>query len=420
MITNYKARETVFLFYDSELQFLKKTFEKLHIRFCVINRNSDSDLWEEMGLVHLAEADSRFVPSLSEQFASAQNNIIYKATDPFSAGLIFLLLPEASANLILVVGPYLSKQYTRQSLLEQAEKLNMPPSLLSQAEEYYGNLPLVTETSSIFAILDTFAEFIWKGDGNFSVSDITQESFVSPLKMKDESSAESPETAMRIMEERYNYENKLISAVSKGLTHKADLLFSGLSLNSFERRLSDPLRNIKNYGIIMNTLCRKAAESGGVHPVYLDSISSDFARKIEQLPEPSHMYQLMPEMFRSYCRLVRKHSMKNYSPPVQKAIVCIDSDLSSDLSLKKLAQMQNLSPSYLSTLFSRETGQTITEHVNQKRIALARHLLSTTSLQVQTIAQHCGFPDVQYFSKIYKKLTGETPKHSRKNHSANF
>jgi YesN/AraC family two-component response regulator len=186
-----------------------------------------------------------------------------------------------------------------------------------------------------------------------------------------------------------------------------------MSAASFEQRLSDSVRNMKNYCIIMNTLLRKAAENGGVHPVYLDSVSSGFAKKIESINAVSEMPTLMNEMIRSYCRLVSKHSIRKYSLPVQKAITYIDSDLTMDLSLSSLAAMQNVSAGYLSALFKQETGQTITEHVNQKRIKYAMRLLKTTKLQVQTIAQHCGIVDVHYFSKLFKKYVGKTPKEYR-------
>ena len=163
----------------------------------------------------------------------------------------------------------------------------------------------------------------------------------------------------------------------------------------------------------MNTLLRKAAEQGGVHPVYLDRISSDFAQKIEQTTNIDEGSTLMVDMFRAYCRLVRKHSMKSYSPLVQKTILIIDSDLSADLTLSSLAEAQGVSAGYLATVFKKETAKTVSEYVRERRIKQASHLLRTTNLQIQTVALHCGILDVQYFSKLFKRECDMTPKEYR-------
>lgn len=77
--------------------------------------------------------------------------------------------------------------------------------------------------------------------------------------------------------------------------------------------------------------------------------------------------------------------------------------------------MQGISKSYLSSLFKKETDMTITDYVNHKRIQYASVLLSTTHLQIQTVAQHCGMMDVQYFSRLFKKIKGESPVEYRQN-----
>jgi YesN/AraC family two-component response regulator len=117
----------------------------------------------------------------------------------------------------------------------------------------------------------------------------------------------------------------------------------------------------------------------------------------------------MLDMFRSYCKLVRKHSTKSYSPVVQKTVLIIDSDLSANISLGSLAKKQNISSGYLSTVFKKETGKTVSEYVRIKRMKHAMHLLATTNIQVQMVASYCGIMDVQYFSKLFKRHTGKTP-----------
>ena len=219
--------------------------------------------------------------------------------------------------------------------------------------------------------------------------------------------------SMKTMETRYNFENELIEAVTLGQIHKESMLQAAMTDAMFEKRVQDPLRNAKNYCIIMNTLLRKAAEAGGVHPVYLDSVSADFALKIEQLPALSQTSHIMRDMFRTYCRLVRKHATNKYSRVVEKTILLIDSDLSAPLSLHALSAAQGVSSPYLSTIFKKETGKTVSAYIRDRRIKHATHLLATTHLQIQTVALHCGIMDVQYFSKIFKHQTGKTPKEYR-------
>jgi len=160
----------------------------------------------------------------------------------------------------------------------------------------------------------------------------------------------------------------------------------------------------------MNTLLRKAAEQGGVHPVYLDKISSEFALQIEGISTITNIQNMMSEMFHAYCRLVKKHSLKNYSPAVGKIITIVEADLTANLSLNALAKTLNVSASYLSTLFKKETGKTLTDYVNGRRVEYAKKLLKTTTLQIQTIAGLCGIDDVHYFSKMFKNTVGLTPK----------
>lgn len=216
-----------------------------------------------------------------------------------------------------------------------------------------------------------------------------------------------------MIEERYAAENQLIQSIAQGQVHKAELYINHFNSRAMEQRVADPVRNIKNYTIILNTLLRKAVEYGAVHPLHIDSLSSRFARKIELITSEEGAMQLQKEMIHKYCLLVKNHSLKGYSLLVRKVLTQIDSDLTADLSLKTLAKLLNVNPSYLSTLFKKETGSTLTEFVNHKRIEHAIFLLNSTSMQIQTIAQFCGVPDVNYFTKTFKKVIGKTPKEYR-------
>lgn len=345
-----------------------------------------------------------------------KENTVYRITDDFCCCYIFMVLPDTEEKSVMVAGPYIKTEMTYQTLIELAEKNSVPSRMFTDIEKYFGNITCINDERYIATVCNSLAEIMWGGDDKYTVEEKTLSENINidfepiaALKQK----TDDPVLSVGILEERYAAENRMMQAVSQGNSHTVEQLFSNASNLVFEKRADDPLRNMKNYLIISNTLLRKAAENGFVHPYYIDSVSTDFARKIEQANTVSETSLLMREMAKKYCSLVKTHSMKKYSPFVQKIITTIDSDLTTDLSLKNFARMLNVNASYLSVLFKKETGKTLTEYVSQKRIEHAAYLLRTTKLQVQTVAQHCGIYDVNYFAKIFKKITGKTPKDYR-------
>ena len=169
-----------------------------------------------------------------------------------------------------------------------------------------------------------------------------------------------------------------MDAVSKGELHKLTSIATNVFKNGTEERLSDSIRNHKNYLIILNTLLRKAAENGGVHPFYIHEFSSIFAKKIEKTKNISEILKLQKKMIREYCIFVKQKTIKKYSFYVGKAITLISYDLSADLCLKNIANELEVNPSYLSSLFSKELGCTLTDYIHSQRIEEAMRLLLQT------------------------------------------
>ncbi len=394
------------MFYRNELDFLRDVFDKCHIQTFVIS--PDDSVSRILGkFFDAVSIENLKMRSFLEE---VKPKTIYKLKDNFKLSYVYFLLPEMEEEALFFLGPYVNISFSADEMLEVGEKNGIHPKNQKAFERYLQSVPVIDEGSSLFTMLNAFGEMIW-ASSSFSVVDIDREDRLpfSPINDKFDDIFVDMET----MEKRYSYENDIMEAVASGQIYKEGQILSNFSDGVFEKRVADPLRNMKNYCIIMNTLLRKAAERGGVHPIYLDRVSSDFAAQIERHSNPARVKDLMRDMFRSYCRLVRKHSIKNYSPIVQKVIIMIDSDISADLSLRVLSASQKVSPGYLSTIFKNETGKSVTEYIREKRIKHAKHLLATTNLQIQTIALHCGIMDVQYFTKIFKGAMGMSPSEYR-------
>ena len=400
------------MFYESELRFLCEVFHKSRVRAIAISR-------EELP-IRLDEyrADGMQDPNFDEGgcvyrlLADPEPRTVYRYSDIFHRCFLFLQLPLTDTPTTLLIGPYLTAPISREALLMLGERIGISPQKQRYLSEYYQSIAVAPLGGALMVMFNTFCERIWNSPA-FSIVDVAREHTEIERPIYDADPTHGAGDAlvnMRTMEMRYAYENELIRAVSLGQLHKEDRLFAAISDQShFEKRVADPLRNAQNYTIIMNTLLRKAAERGGVHPVYIDRLSSDFAQRIENLPSLSECTELMRDMFRSYCRMVRRHAVQKYSLVVQKTILIIDADLSADLSPGLLASSLGISLGYLSTVFHRETGKTLSEYVRERRMDYAAYLLGATDLQIQTVALHCGIMDVQYFSKLFKKQKGMTP-----------
>lgn len=396
----------------NQLYYLQEMLNKCHLQNNIIDPDETVDERIDKGLRKLLGADDgshRF----SDYFDNVEEKTVYRVVDVFLCRYIFFEISFFENKKVFLVGPYLDRDITKQEVFEQCEKMHLPPKMWDKLQAYYASIPVIKEENYIFAMINTFCEFIWPE--GFNNTDILRGSDAAFIKDGFSAQVDVDTTPLSIsqMEARYDFESNLLSAVSKGNAHKAEMMLHSFSSLSFENRVPDELRNMKNYCIVMNTLFRKAAQEGGVHPIYIDKISSDFAKRIEGITQVSAMPDFMLELLRSYCRLVRRHCVKNFSPIIQKAIIKIEGDLAGDLSLNTLAKETNVSPNYFSSLFKKETGLPLTQYVNNKRMEYAKHLLKTTSLQVQTIAQHTGILDLHYFCRLFKSVTGKTPSEYR-------
>ena len=103
----------------------------------------------------------------------------------------------------------------------------------------------------------------------------------------------------------------------------------------------------------------------------------------------------------------------HYSKPVQLAIDYIYDNLHSKILLEDIAEKAELSDSYLSKLFHKETGVSITDYIITKRVDAAKNLLIFTEYTTSEISNFLNFSSESHFIATFKKHTGLTPKKFR-------
>jgi len=399
--------------YEKELNFFKKCLDYQKISYRVYSLDQEIE-FEDLGIRHALNISAQSYQGLVSLFKDnlSPNKLCY-ITDEFSCQYIAFILPENSQNKVFVLGPYITPT-DKDELLSFILQPDFPISWSSILQNYYSNICTTTDIDALNTLLHTLAEIIW-GENNFASHYYSFglldsiHPFNTPLNAH---SLLDFSTNIDLIEKLYSAENELANAISCGQAARARTIFLNFPSNGIHYE-TEPLRNLKNFSITVNTIFRKAAEQGGVHPLYIDQVSTSFMERIESLDRTDNIFNLWSDMIQKYCTLVNTYNTRDYSLPIQKAITRINFDITADLSLKAIAEHLNVNASYLSTLFKKETGYTLTNYVNKKRMEHASFLLSTTVQSISSIAQQCGILDENYFTKLFKRHYHVTPSQYR-------
>ena len=402
--------------YETQLAFLRQLLKGMHISSCVLEKPEKCIPPEiDLGLRADLFALDNYAHFLQNSITEAKDNTVYRFFDEYDCKYIFLRLPD-TWNRYFFVGPYLLEIPSPDSIDHKANTIGLSPEMARRMHLYYANLPLVEDENLLLTMINTLATYLWGDPEQYTMEyvDYAIPDRYEPIPyFSTDTQGGDNAPSLSALEQNYASENQLIEAVSKGKLHQVTAVASTVFNNGAEPRLADSLRDRKNYLVILKTLLRKAAEYGGVHPLHIHRLSSHFATQIENTRTIKESFSLQEEMIRSFCLLVKEHSLSKYSYYVGQTITLVQFDLTADLRLKTIAEKLNVNPSYLSSLFHREYGCTLTEFINKKRIEKGILLLRMTSKPVQEIAAECGIQDVNYFIKLFKKQTGFTPNQYR-------
>lgn len=394
--------------YQIYLDYTRELLNRLKVSSYIIespfiwNENYDGGLrktiWNDTTFKEYNNTFNKFITCYSK------DDVVLLLHDSFSCDYIYIKLPDTGN--IFMAGPFSFEKFTNKRILDLCAINGIPAHLNEFMQLYYASLPVFSDERCIDSIINCLCSKLWD---SFTLQkknlDINQDATKNIYK---ESPPEPTKQSIEMLEERYRNESLLMEYIAHG-DYKSVEQLEHISMSGIKQRLSDSIRDRKNLMIILNTLCRKAAQTAYVHPVHLNEISRKFAIKIENCTSMAQLEALENDITRRYCLLVQSYSLRTYSKPVQNIINYISFNLTADLSLNAIANEFSLNSSYLSTLFKKETGTTLTNYVNNKRIEHAIYLLNTTKLPIQDIAVQCGINDVNYFTKLFKKLKNMTP-----------
>ncbi|MCP8969456.1 helix-turn-helix transcriptional regulator [Ectobacillus ponti] len=212
----------------------------------------------------------------------------------------------------------------------------------------------------------------------------------------------------------FEYERQLLEAIRLGKEAHAKEVLERINALKGARLAQDPVRSRKNSLIAACTLFTRAVIEGGVHPETAFQLSDAYILEIEKLSSLPALQQMEYDMLHHFTETVRgKQEVHGYSLPVRSAAAYVHENILQRLSLDEAAQQAHVHPGYLSSRFKQETGLSFTDFVNQKRIEESKYFLLHTSYSISDIALLFQFCNQSYFTALFKKYTGLTPREFR-------
>lgn len=334
---------------------------------------------------------------------------IYNACDMFAMHYIIFRIPGQKAGMVqyVMIGAFIEEP-EKPDAVHIVEETGLELYHVKILKDYYCQTPTTYHLAKVIhAILQMmFPEFVWK----MKKTDISLHEEQKDLHIRIQS---DPQMSLKLIEERYRCENDVLEAVAQGDAARVEQAMHELGKYRIEARNSNNLWEAKNNLIIMNVLFRKAVERAGVHPYYIDELSTSIGKQIELAGNMRDIADLNRGFIRKYSLLVQNYAQKGYSQVIEDCINYIEFNLTEELNLDVLARRFSVHSSTLSKKFKHEMGETLTDYINERRVRASLPLLAATRLPVGEVAEKVGYLNENYYSRIFKKIQGMTPREYR-------
>lgn len=177
---------------------------------------------------------------------------------------------------------------------------------------------------------------------------------------------------------------------------------------------TNPLVNIKYHFVITVAMITRHCVEGGMPLEQAYRLSDFYIQKLDTCHFTDDVVYLHKEMvmdFTTKMQALKKKTM--LSRPIIKSIDYIYDHIHERITIEQLAYHTNLSPNYLSKLFKKEVGISVSDYIRERKISNAKNLLRYSDYSLIEISNYLAFSSQSHFIQIFERYVGMTPKKYR-------
>jgi two-component system response regulator YesN len=173
------------------------------------------------------------------------------------------------------------------------------------------------------------------------------------------------------------------------------------------------LDEIKARVMELVVLISRASIDAGADVQEIFGFNNEYIQKIEQFSSIEELSVWLTGIMHRFIDYTFDFSRIKHIDAVYKTMEYVRANYDKKLSLDEIARNAFLSKAYLSSIFKEEIGESLTNYVNRVRIEKSKVLLLDKEVSLIDIANLCGFEDQSYFTRVFKKMVGISPKKYR-------
>lgn len=205
-----------------------------------------------------------------------------------------------------------------------------------------------------------------------------------------------------------NYMTRLFDAMRKNDEEEIKEIIGEICEDFRKYNLTENKRRLYGMNILNMVLDIVGRYELSMESVFGEDV--DYLTIVHNISSASGMEVWLTSVFEKVIFVMRKEVSNRSTSVIQKAKRYIREHYTeTSLSLDTVCEQLNISPTYFSAVFKKETGENFITYVTRIRIEHAKELLDTTEDKTYIISEKVGFSEANYFSYVFKKQVGVTP-----------
>lgn len=360
---------------------------------------------EEMEAAHCFSKDMQSLltaKGLKKVVSQLKPGYLYEIEDLLGIHMFFFLFQ----NETIIAGPFVTETWSEESIVEKRRlsDAGLPAGCILSYKLYFCSYCVLNQSTAIRIVSGAITSLLP------DASPYTYQRFSGMLSQTVQEADFDGTFDFNSAVCQFELEKNFFTLVSEGQAEAALEIWERMKKIPLAEQLSpyDLHRKIASL-TGLRFILRIVADYAGVHPAIIHSISLSYGQKVFSIRSDDEFEQLSSAMIREFCEAIQAAHSNHYSSAIRDMVNYFNLHISQKIDMKQFAAAAGYTPDYLSQRFKAETGSTVAQYLARERCRIAANLLRRTDLSVQKISAHVGYFDNNYFVKVFKKYSGETP-----------